>query len=154
MALLRFASEEERLEHPFARLIPKVVWEEVFLNQLDEFELSLMAASAEDARMRASESYYSLSGLGKQRCLLALLFSEPRKGQLFYERSMAIELHGVFRYAAYKGHLPVINRIVEMAPDKVQEMVAARGYVAFCNAAYNRDLPVINRLIDQVLKLL
>ena len=149
MALLRFASEEERLEHPFARLIPKVVWEEVFLNQLDELELSLMAASAQDARIRlASESYTSLSVLEKQRCLLALLFSEPPKGQLLYERSMAIEFYGFFGDAVSKGHLPVINRLIEIAPDKVQEMVAARFYEAFCNAAINGHLPVINRLIE------
>ena len=149
MSFLRFASEEERLEHPFARLIPKVVWDEVFLNQLDELELGLMAAPAEDARIRlASESYSSLRGLERQRCLLALLFSEPPKGQLFYERSMAIELHGLFLNAASTGHLPVINRLIEIAPDKVQEMVAARFYEAFCNAAINGHLPVINRLIE------
>ena len=108
-----------------------------------------MAASAEDARIRfASESYSSLSALEKQRCLLALLFSEPRKGQLFYERSMVIELHGLFRNAATNGHLPVINRLIELAPDKVQEMVEADGYEAFCNAATNGHLPVINRLIE------
>jgi hypothetical protein len=148
MALLSFASEEERQRHAFARLIPKVVWEEVFSNQLTEFELSLMAVPAEEARIRlVSESYSSLSFQKKQRCLCALLFSEPPKGQLFYESSMVRELHGLLRDAATNGHLPVINRLIEIAPDKdkVQEMVAA-GYGAFWQAASNSYLLFINRL--------
>ena len=54
----------------------------------------------------------------------------------------------VFHWAAQNGHLNIINRLVELAPDKIQDMIIAKNYEAFCKAAKNGHLNIINRLVE------
>ncbi len=53
-----------------------------------------------------------------------------------------------FRGAARGGHLPVMERLIELAPAKVQDMIAAENYHAFRGAASGGHLPVMERLIE------
>jgi len=53
-----------------------------------------------------------------------------------------------FREASRGGHLPVIDRLIQLAPADVQNMFNAGDFEAFRNAACGGHLPVIDRLIQ------
>ena len=152
-SIVPFLTEYERQQHPFARLIPKAVWEDVFSNQLGELELALMNATAEDARAFPTRIPYLLLGdAEKQRCILALIFSKHSERSFWTDLSGRPEFYilllQVLDNAALKGYLPVINRLIELAPDKMPAMLQACEYLAFRNAASSGHLPIISRLIE------
>ena len=51
-----------------------------------------------------------------------------------------------FQMAAFGGHLPVMERLMVLAPDNVQDMVRADNFGAFREAARGGHLPVMERL--------
>jgi DTW domain-containing protein YfiP len=53
-----------------------------------------------------------------------------------------------FREAACNGHLEVMSRLMELAPDKLQDMVSAYHFYALRQAAQNGHLAVIEKLME------
>ncbi len=56
--------------------------------------------------------------------------------------------HTAFRMAASSGHLPVLDRLMELAPEDVSLMIEAERYAAFTIAAGCGHLSVLNRLVE------
>ncbi len=56
--------------------------------------------------------------------------------------------HAAFQVAAGGGHLSVLNRLVELAPNWVSRMIKAKNYNAFQVAARGWYWPVLNRLME------
>ncbi|RUR05640.1 ankyrin repeat domain-containing protein [Legionella sp. km772] len=54
----------------------------------------------------------------------------------------------LFVLAAAKGRLDIMERLMQVAPDKVQEMIAAGDYKAFCVAAAKGRLDIMERLMQ------
>ena len=156
MPSLTFESEIDRKNHPVAGLIPLLIWRDFFGRELSDIEQEMMASPDSARALLMSEQYYQLSVPLKERCLLALLFAHPNEGSLFNglnQEPIFLELvrrddYSVFGISAGYGHLLVMNRLIELAPAKLDAMVEARNYSAFSDAAKNGHLPVMNRLIE------
>ena len=64
------------------------------------------------------------------------------------QEMIAANNYDAFRSAAENGHLAIINRLMEIAPNAVQAMIAAYNYHAFSYAARNGHLAIANRLLS------
>ena len=69
-------------------------------------------------------------------------------GLTILQAMLNIDNHPAFRLAASNGHLAIINRLCELAPDAVTDMVKVREYCAFKFAAGNGHLDVVNQLLE------
>jgi hypothetical protein len=89
--------------------------------------------------------------LGKSNLVRTVLINNPDNAQKIISSADYEGPYAAFRLAAKHGHLSVmeclIEKLTELAPDKVQEMIAARDYEAFFRAAGNAHLPVMERLM-------
>ncbi|WP_133130802.1 ankyrin repeat domain-containing protein [Legionella yabuuchiae] len=64
------------------------------------------------------------------------------------DRMIAANDYAAFRQAADCGHLPIMEHLMQLAPDNVQAMIAADDYAAFRQAADCGHLPVMERLMQ------
>jgi hypothetical protein len=154
---MRFNSEEERLTHPQARLIPPRDWQTYFNSELSDDTLSLMQASNEGIGAQIEALYQRLphdAGPEQDSVWLAIAYSHS---QLSAEALLGIgELLGLtkealFQLAARCGRLDALRYLEEkVAPDSLQAMIASDDFWAFRDAAENEHFDVLRYLEEKI----
>jgi hypothetical protein len=156
---MKFLSENERMQHPQARLIPLNVWKTFYSDELSDFQLALMqTASSDYSNYLAGLDNGALQDLTTIKKIsadwLAMAYGHPdAKDYLLmnFARRLNIPTEEVFKLAAIIGKMSMMEHLMKLAPDKVQDMIAAdrysTSYEAFRVAAINGHTPVVNRLL-------
>jgi hypothetical protein len=154
---MKFRSENERMQHPQARLIPLSVWKDVFYSrELSDFQLTLMQTTPSDlGNYLASLDDADLQAHNKGKKIqdwFAMAYSHPDiTDDLLMDFAGRLNLSDeqLFCLTAEIGKRSLLERLMERAPDKVQGMIAANNYEAFWKAAKNGHLPVMERLMER-----
>jgi hypothetical protein len=194
---MRFSSEQERIEHPQARLIPLDSWDDIFNKKLSEFQLELMQVpldnlggyldnlddkgpqsrdareeqadwislayahpdASDDLLMRFTE-YLQLPPEKILQCAL-ILGQESYLEKVIQKHDANLKIlimegddsdgyYKIFRDAARNGRLDIMEKLMQLVPECVPDMICAGQYDAFQQASTNGHLDVMERLIELV----
>jgi urease accessory protein UreF len=145
---MKFFSEKERSQHPFAKQIPREYWSIYFNYEwLPVHEALLQAPCLEDCTILNLESNFNTKKL--QSCLICIFVNDksiaPRFWQQFLEK-FPHTLNDIFIFAAYFSHLDILFYIWNSYPENQKDMIAAGNFYAFQRAAENGDITVLKHL--------
>ncbi|MBI5448149.1 MAG: hypothetical protein HY939_05420 [Gammaproteobacteria bacterium] len=192
---MKFRSEEERLAHPQARLIPSALCGGMEIFSIDEITDLEIEVMKKGLSVLAEANVSAVDKKGKMRLWCAFAVSHPNSsdaewrqcakllnihildyhfvddmlhiasgiGNIWVLNQLATSLQpaelqekiiqtsyprSALELAALGGHLAFMNRLVDLAGDKLQDMIAYGNFSAFRQAAWGGHLAVINRLAD------
>jgi hypothetical protein len=145
---MRFNSEAERMQHPEASLIPRVMWGNYrfFDSEIQDEIITLMQAGSDQIERLLEK--LQLRSLQKRECAyLALLYSHPSlsdEASYAYMQQLNFEPTQQLLLSCILGKTTLIERIFE---HHHSDIIKARGYEAFHLAVENGHLAVIERLM-------
>jgi len=148
---MKFSSEEERIGHPQAGLIPYSLWFKHYNETFSEEDARVFAAPLEELR---SHDYGALPYKQRAKTCVSLLVSH-RKEQAedlwsFAKETLMLSIPDIFDYAVTLGHTGILEKIAaEITQDKLQEMIANGKFYAFRLAAQNGHLKVLRYLEEK-----
>ena len=150
--IMRFSSEEERIQHPQAKLIPSILWSvpNLFNSNIDDPTLALMQADEAHLMSCLESSIKSITN--KEVAWLAIAFSHSSLG--FEElcqiaNTLQLPEQGLFVMFGLLGKTNFFESIVNhySKAGTLKAMIAADEYRAFRAAALIGYLDVMNRML-------
>ena len=145
--MLRFNSEAERMQHPQASLIPRLVWQREFFSELSGAELNLMQVSQEhlDTEVKnivlPNEVRNAAKNAKKCWICIALSHSCDDAELIRIANLMKMSLKDVFIAAVTLGKISTIEKVVALALERkmsIKDLISSDSAAALSEAAtYN-----------------
>ncbi|OYV56353.1 MAG: hypothetical protein B7X00_00230, partial [Legionella sp. 21-45-4] len=152
---LKFKTEEARMQHPQASLIPTSMWNSynLFKESLHEALLELMVASDVELDTVLSNSLAKVrANRLTSLAWLAIALSHP---ELEFSRlqeiakQLNLDNTRLFHLLTTLGNSDYLIHFMEEQQDQIQAMIAADDFYAYWSAAQNGHLPVLEHLESQ-----
>ncbi|HAT1868391.1 hypothetical protein [Legionella pneumophila] len=134
---------------PQLRLIPWILWENLFQHFISVYELSLMTLSYKEAIHIFLPRTKNMEQVRQLLCLYYAHFDRNSKQFWNDVHSKGIKSEVICFVAAITGCLNALDTIsFSLIPDEIVKMIQAENYQAFRLAAENGHLHVINHLCE------
>ncbi|APF04069.1 TPA: hypothetical protein ACJ5DT_000783 [Legionella pneumophila] len=134
---------------PQLRLIPWILWENLFQHFISVYELSLMTLSYKEAIHIFLPRTKNMEQVRQLLCLYYAHFDRNSKQFWNDVHSKGIKSEVICFVAAITGCLNALDTIsLSLIPDEIVKMIQAENYQAFRLAAENGHLHVINHLCE------
>lgn len=157
---MRFESNEERMKHPQARLIPDLLWNDgkIFNEQLDDELLTLMNTRDEELIDKLHELFPEISEKGqaddKQIIWLVIALSHPHLSHsvlLGISAELKLRPENLYQYAAVWGDLSFFEYLTQMYLHRgeLERVIVAHSYAVFSNAVLFKHEPIMKLLLNK-----
>ena len=115
---LSFDSDDERLAHPIAQLIPEFLWRTVFKSKISTQEI---AFATNDPVV------FDISNINRKGPALTTSIINPHnKPEVIYKLAQALRIKKkCFGYAAALGNIELLRYLEKIVPETLQAMLAA-----------------------------
>ncbi|CZH56948.1 Uncharacterised protein [Legionella pneumophila] len=149
----KFKTDEERMKHPQAKLIPSSMWNdnELFCETLNDTVLSLMKVTEKDLMYRLTNAIPKLNNLWlKKQAWLAIALSHPNLELSMLEqvaKLLGLEDSKIFSLLAILGKVHLLAEFVKRhAQSHILELIASNSFSVYRKAAENGHIDVLDYL--------